>query len=127
MKDKVMTEVRKAFRPEFLNRIDDIIVFHELSEAQLETIVVLMVKDLQRRLTDRKLTIEITEPARAYLVKMGYDPAYGARPLRRAIERYVENPLAARLLAGEVKEGDTVIVDHGTEGLTFKPAAPVSA
>jgi ATP-dependent Clp protease ATP-binding subunit ClpC len=122
MKDKVMTEVRKAFRPEFLNRIDDIIVFHELSETQLETIVVLMIKDLQRRLADRKLTIDITETARAYLVKMGYDPAYGARPLRRAIEHYVENPLAAKLLTGELKEGDTVVVDHGPEGLTFKPA-----
>ena len=120
MKDKVMTEVRKAFRPEFLNRIDDIIVFHELSEKQMETIVVLMIKDLQRRLADRRLTIDITEAARAYLVKMGYDPAYGARPLRRAIEHYVENPLAAKLLTGELKEGDTVVVDHSPEGLTFK-------
>ncbi len=123
MKDKVMGEVRKAFRPEFLNRIDDIIVFHELAEKQLETIVVLLVKDLQKRLADRKLTIDITEAARAYLVKVGYDPAYGARPLRRAIEHYIENPLAARLLSGEVKEGDTVVVDYDDTGLTFKSAA----
>jgi ATP-dependent Clp protease ATP-binding subunit ClpC len=127
MKDKVMAEVRNAFRPEFLNRIDDIIVFHELTEAQLETIVLLMIKDLQRRLSDRKLTIEVTEEARAYLVKKGYDPAYGARPLRRAIEHYVENPLSTRLLSGEVKEGDTVTVGFGPEGLTFETAKPVMA
>jgi ATP-dependent Clp protease ATP-binding subunit ClpC len=127
MKDKVMAEVRKAFRPEFLNRIDDIIVFHELSEPQLETIVSLMVKELQQRLADRRLTIEITGAASAYLVKKGYDPAYGARPLRRAIEQYLENPLASRLLSGEVKEGDTVVVDHSKEGLTFKVAEPAHA
>ena len=120
MKDKVMTDVRKVFRPEFLNRIDDIIVFHELSEANLETIVALMINDLQKRLDDRKLTLKVADGARAYLVKTGYDPTYGARPLRRAIERYVENPLAARLLSGEVKEGDTVVIDQGQEGLIFQ-------
>ena len=123
MKDKVMTEVRKVFRPEFLNRIDDIIVFHELSEPQLETIVMLMVKDLQKRLTDRKITVDITKAAQAYLVKVGYDPAYGARPLRRAIESHIENPLAARLLSDDLKEGDTVVIDHGPDGLTFQTAA----
>jgi ATP-dependent Clp protease ATP-binding subunit ClpC len=122
MKEKVMAEVRKAFRPEFLNRIDDIIVFHELTEEQLESIVVLLIKDLQKRLSDRKLTIDITQAARSWLVKVGYDPAYGARPLRRAIEQHVENALASRLLAGEFKEGDTVVVDQGPEGLTFSPA-----
>ena len=123
MKDKVMAEVRKAFRPEFLNRIDDIIVFHELSETQLATIVMFMVKELQKQLEDRRLTISVTEAALAHLVKVGYDPAYGARPLRRAIEHYVENPLASRLLSGEVKEGDTVVVDYGPDGLSFKTAA----
>jgi ATP-dependent Clp protease ATP-binding subunit ClpC len=120
MKEKVMTEVRKVFRPEFLNRIDDIIVFHELDEPQLETIVTLMTQDLQKRLEDRRITLSITEAARAYLVKVGYDPAYGARPLRRALEQYIENPLAARLLSGEVKEGDSVVVDHSSEGLVFQ-------
>jgi len=123
MKDKVMAEVRKVFRPEFLNRIDDIIVFHELTEPQLETIVTFMINDLQKRLADRKLTITITESAVAYIVKIGYDPVYGARPLRRAIERYVENPLAARLLSGEMKEGDRVVVDHNPDGLSFTVSA----
>jgi ATP-dependent Clp protease ATP-binding subunit ClpC len=124
MKDKVMTEVKKAFRPEFINRIDDIIVFHELTEEQLGSIVVFMVHDLQKRLADRKLSIELTDAAKAWLVKVGYDPAYGARPLRRAIEQRVENPLANRLLAGEFKDGGTIIVDYAEDGLTFKLDQP---
>ena len=119
MKDKVMTEVRKTFRPEFINRIDDIIVFHELNEEQLAQVVGLLVKDLQKRLEDRKLTINISDAAKSWLVKVGYDPAYGARPLRRAIEQYVESPLANRLLKGEFKEGDTILVDSGPDGLSF--------
>jgi len=120
MKDKVMTEVKKAFRPEFLNRLDEIIVFHELSEEQLRHIVELMVKDLQSRLAERKLGVELTEEAKSWLAKEGYDPLYGARPLRRAIERYVENPLSNKVLSGEFNEGDTVLVDLGDDGLTFK-------
>jgi ATP-dependent Clp protease ATP-binding subunit ClpC len=119
MREKVMTEVKKAFRPEFLNRLDEIIVFHELTEAQLRDVVELMVKDLQKRLAERKLRMEVTEEAKAWLAKEGYDPVYGARPLRRAIERYVENPLSTKLLSGEFKEGDTIMVDLGEEGLTF--------
>jgi ATP-dependent Clp protease ATP-binding subunit ClpC len=119
MREKVMTEVKKAFRPEFLNRLDEIIVFHELTEAQLRDVVELMVKDLQKRLAERKLRMEVTEEAKAWLAKEGYDPVYGARPLRRAIERYVGNPLSAKLLRGEFKEGDTIMVDLGEEGLTF--------
>ena len=111
MKEKVMGELRKSFRPEFLNRIDDIIVFHELSEEQLSQIVELMIKDLQKRLDERNLSIEITEKARAWLVKVGSDQVYGARPLRRAIERYVENPLATNLLSGLYVRGDIVLVD----------------
>jgi ATP-dependent Clp protease ATP-binding subunit ClpC len=119
MKDKVMTEVRKTFRPEFINRIDDIIVFHELNEEQLAQVVGLLVKDLQKRLEDRKLTINISDAAKSWLVKVGYDPAFGARPLRRAIEQYVESPLANRLLKGEFKEGDAILVDSGPDGLSF--------
>jgi len=78
-----MAEVKKAFRPEFINRIDDIIVFHELTEEQLGEIVVLMMRDLQKRLAERNLNIELSDAAKAWLVKTGYDPAYGARPLRR--------------------------------------------
>jgi ATP-dependent Clp protease ATP-binding subunit ClpC len=127
MKEKVMAEVKKTFRPEFINRIDEIIVFHELTEEQLRSIVDLLVGDLQKRLADRKLGIEITEKARAWLAEVGYDPAYGARPLRRAIERYVENPLSTKLLQGEFSPGDIVTVDYGADGLIFsvkKPSKP---
>jgi ATP-dependent Clp protease ATP-binding subunit ClpC len=123
MKEKVMTEVKKIFRPEFLNRLDEIIVFHELTEEQLRNIVDLMLKDLQNRLEERKLGIELTEKAKSWLAKEGYDPVFGARPLRRVIERYVENPLSSKLLRGELKEGDTVRADLGEEGLTFKAKA----
>ena len=119
MKDKVMTEVKKRFRPEFINRIDEIIVFHELNEEQLRSIVDLMVKDLQQRLAERKMEIEISDKAKSWLAEVGYDPTYGARPLRRAIEQYVENPLSGSLLRGEFKEGDTIYVDKDGKGLTF--------
>ncbi len=119
MKEKVMGEVKKTFRPEFLNRLDEIIVFHELTEEQLGNIVDLMVKDLQKRLAERKLGVELTKKAKSWLTKEGYDPLYGARPLRRAIERYVENPLSTKLLRGEFSPGDMIIVDLGDDGLTF--------
>jgi ATP-dependent Clp protease ATP-binding subunit ClpC len=119
MKERVLGEMKKTFRPEFINRIDEIIVFHQLNEEQMRQIVDLLVKDLQERLTDRKLGIELSDKAKSWLVKEGYDPVYGARPLRRAIERYVENPLSSKLLGGELKEGDTVKVDLGDKGLTF--------
>ncbi len=122
-----MTEVKKTFRPEFLNRLDEIIVFHELTEEQLRSIVDLMVRDLQERLAERKLAIEITEKAKSWLAREGYDPVFGARPLRRVIERYVENPLSTKLLGGEFKEGDTVKVDLGDEGLTFVARTPAKA
>ena len=119
MKEKVMIEVKKTFRPEFLNRLDEIIVFHELNEEQLRQVVDLLAKDLQKRLAERKLSVEITEKAKSWLAKEGYDPVYGARPLRRALEKYVENPLAIKVLGGEFKEGDTIVVDSGDDGLTF--------
>jgi ATP-dependent Clp protease ATP-binding subunit ClpC len=120
MKEKVMNAVKKTFRPEFINRIDEIIVFHKLTEEQLRSIVDLMVADLQKRLGERKLSVELTKDAKSWLAKEGYDPIYGARPLRRVIERYVENPLSTKLLRGEFREGDTVIVSHSDKGLTFK-------
>jgi ATP-dependent Clp protease ATP-binding subunit ClpC len=119
MKEKVMAEVRRTFRPEFLNRLDDIIVFHELDEEQLRNIVDLMAKDLEERLAERKLKLEITGAAKSWVAKAGFDPVYGARPLRRAIERFIENPLSARVLRGEFKEGDTIIVDLSGDELTF--------
>ena len=126
MKKKVTAEIQKAFRPEFLNRLDDIIVFHELTEEQLRKIVDLMIKDLEGRLAERKIGLELSEKAKSWLSKEGYDPVYGARPLRRVIERYVENPLSSKVLRGELKEGDTVKVDIDKENkLTFKNKAAV--
>ncbi len=119
MRGKVLAEVKKVFRPEFINRLDDVIVFHELDATQIGSIVELMIAELQERLAERQLTVEITASAREWLVKEGYDPEYGARPLRRAIERHVETPLATRLLQGEFKEGDVIVVDLDGETLTF--------
>ncbi|HSW59130.1 MAG TPA: AAA family ATPase [Dehalococcoidales bacterium] len=119
MKDQVMADVRKAFRPEFINRLDEIIVFHELTREQIGLIVELMLKDLQKRLTERKLKLELTKPAKSWLADAGYDPVYGARPLRRAIEKQVENTLSSRILSGEYKEGDTIFVDLVEDELVF--------
>lgn len=119
MKAKVLDEVKKTFRPEFINRLDEIIVFHELNEEQLRSVVDLLARDLQTRLLGRKLTVELTEAAKTWIAKAGYDPEYGARPLRRALERYVENPLAIKVLAGEFNEGEGIVVDANDEELTF--------
>ena len=123
MKDQVMSEVRKTFRPEFINRLDDIIVFHELSREQIGSVVELMIKDLQKRLSERKLKLELTRSALNWLADTGYDPVYGARPLRRAIEKYVENALSSRILSGEYQEGDTIIVDLVKDELVFSQKA----
>jgi ATP-dependent Clp protease ATP-binding subunit ClpC len=123
MKEKVMNEVKKTFRPEFINRLDEIIVFHELTEEQLRQIVDFMVKDLQKRLAERKLGLEMTDEAKSWLAKVGFDPLFGARPLRRAVERYVENPLSTKVLRGEFKEGDNILVDLVDDALTFTAKA----
>jgi len=123
MKEKVLGEMKKVFRPEFLNRLDEVIVFHELTEEQLREIVDLLIRDLQKRLAERKLGLELTKKAKDWLAKEGYDPLYGARPLRRAIERYVENPASTKILRGEFKEGDTIKVGLVKNELTFKVKA----
>jgi ATP-dependent Clp protease ATP-binding subunit ClpB len=115
-KVRVMDELRKQFRPEFLNRVDDIVVFHPLGESQLTHIVDLRLKDLEKLLTDRKITLDLTAAAREALFKAGYDRAYGARPLKRAIQRLVQDPLAMRILDGRVQHGDTVKVDADKKG-----------
>jgi len=128
MKKKVTGEIQKTFRPEFLNRLDDIIVFHELTKEQLRKIVDLMIKDLAGRLAERKIGLELTAKAKDWLSEKGYDPVYGARPLRRVIEREVENPLSSKLLRGELKEGDTVKVDIDKDNkLTFKTKSAAKA
>ncbi|MEQ4488053.1 MAG: AAA family ATPase [Dehalococcoides mccartyi] len=123
MKDKVMAEVKKTFRPEFINRVDEIIVFHELAEEQIRQIVDFMIKDVSKRLEERKLKLELTDAAKGWLAKVGYDPAFGARPLRRAIERYIESPLADKLLRNEFSENATILVDKADEALSFSQKA----
>ena len=117
---RVMESLRQQFRPEFLNRVDDIVVFHPLGEEQLTHIVDLRLKDLDRLLADRKITLELTEAARKAIFAAGYDRAYGARPLKRAIQRMVQDKLAVKILDGSVLHGDRVVVDvDGVGGLRF--------
>jgi ATP-dependent Clp protease ATP-binding subunit ClpC len=124
---QVEQELKQTFRPEFLNRIDDIIVFDPLSEEQIGRIVELQVADLRNRLGELKLELELSPAAKEWLAREGFDPSYGARPLRRTIQRHVENPLAKRILAGEFKDGDTVAIDLGPSGLMFAKREPASA
>jgi ATP-dependent Clp protease ATP-binding subunit ClpB len=118
-KSRVMDELRKHFRPEFLNRVDDIVVFRPLGDEQLTHIVDLRLADLQKLLADRKITLELTEEARKAIFKAGYDRAYGARPLKRAIQRMVQDKLAVKILDGSVLHGDHVVVEAGKDGLAF--------
>jgi ATP-dependent Clp protease ATP-binding subunit ClpB len=120
----VLGELRRAFRPEFLNRIDDIIVFRPLGMEDLTRIVEIQLRQLERLLADRKLSLRITDAAKELIADEGYDPAYGARPLKRAIQRLLQNPLAIRVLEGEFEEGDTVVVDReeGSHQLSFRAA-----
>jgi ATP-dependent Clp protease ATP-binding subunit ClpA len=111
MKRDVTEALRLAFRPEFLNRIDEVIVFHALTEADLGQIVDLLLADLDRRLVAQDLSLELTPAARALIVREGTDPAFGARPLKRTIQRLVENPLARALVAGEFRPGDRITAD----------------
>jgi ATP-dependent Clp protease ATP-binding subunit ClpB len=121
MKETVLQELRGHFRPEFLNRVDEIIVFHALSEEHLKQIVDIQLNGLRKRLADRHIDLELTDRARGHLVRTGYDPAYGARPLKRAIQREIETPMARRILGGEVRDGHRVVVDLDPAGqLTFE-------
>ncbi|BAS29121.1 ATP-dependent Clp protease ATP-binding subunit [Limnochorda pilosa] len=117
MRKKVMDELRRTFRPEFLNRIDEVIVFHALTEEQLHSIVDIMLREVSKELQERGVQVEYTQAAKDLLSREGYDPDFGARPLRRAIQRLVENPLSDEMLRGAFEEGDTVVVD-AEEGKT---------
>ena len=125
MKAQVTETLRQVFRPEFLNRIDEIIVFHALTEDNLAAIVELLLADLSRRLAEHDLTLDVTPAARLLIAAEGHDPAYGARPLRRSIQRLVENPLARALLEGHFKPGTTIKVDAdpGSGTLLFSAGA----
>ena len=120
LKSTVQDALKRAFRPEFLNRIDEIIVFNALTQEQIREIVKLMAKEIQNRLSEQRITLELTEDALGWLVREGYDPVYGARPLRRALQRFVENPLAKMLLAGDLEEGDAVTVGLEGGSLSFR-------
>jgi ATP-dependent Clp protease ATP-binding subunit ClpB len=119
VREEVMAEVRTKFRPEFLNRLDDIILFHRLQRNEMTKIVDIQIARLQKLLVDRKIKIEVDEQAKTWLANRGYDPAYGARPLKRVIQRHVQDPLAEQILAGGVKDGDTVVVSVRDGDLTI--------
>ncbi len=125
MKEAVLEEMRRHFRPEFLNRVDEIIVFHALTEEHLKEIVEIQLQRLRGRLAERHIQLELDESARTHLVRAGYDPNYGARPLKRAIQKEIESHLARRLLQGQVRDGQTVVVGYDPQRgeLTFTPQA----
>jgi len=116
---QVMDVVRAHFRPEFLNRLDEIILFHRLGQEHMAPIVDIQVARVAKLLKDRKITLDLTEAAKRWLGRVGYDPVYGARPLKRAVQRYLQDPLAERLLAGQIPDGSTVTIDEGDGALGF--------
>jgi ATP-dependent Clp protease ATP-binding subunit ClpB len=116
-------QLREHFRPEFLNRVDEIVVFQLLSREQIAEIVELQLQRLRERLAERRIALELTDEAKQLIADTGWDPAYGARPLKRAIQRLVENPLALRLLEGDFADGDTIRVDAGDGELVFEKAS----
>ncbi|MGA8752311.1 ATP-dependent chaperone ClpB [Candidatus Deferrimicrobium sp.] len=121
IRDRVMEELRRVFRPEFLNRLDEVVLFHSLWKEELSRIVDIMLRELNVRLSDRKITIALTPAAKVRIAEIGFDPAYGARPLRRALQKRVEDPFAMRILEGEFREGDRVAVDVDRKaGFTFR-------
>ena len=122
MKAAVMAAVQNHFRPEFINRLDDIVVFHPLGQEQIAAIAKIQTQYLARRLAERQIKLEITDAALALLGNIGFDPVYGARPLKRAIQQQLENPLANRILSGTFGAGDTVVVDTDGVVLTFSKA-----
>jgi len=122
----VMEALRAHFRPEFLNRVDEIIFFHALDKAHMKKIIEIQLRGLLKRLESRKINVELTDAAREYLVEEGYDASYGARPLKRTIQRRVLDPLAIRVLEGEFREGDRILVDAEAGGVVFRKA-PVDA
>ena len=120
-KEKVLEELKMFFRPEFLNRVDEVIVFKPLTMKELSQIIDLLVAEINRRLMEKDITLELTNRAKEELVARGYDPAMGARPLKRTIQKYIENPLANKIISGEVKEGMKVMVDYKEDEFLFTP------
>ena len=119
----VMDELRRTFRPEFLNRLDEVVLFHPLGRVQIEAIVRIQLAELARRLAEQDLKLELTEKAIAWVARVGFDPVYGARPLKRTIQREIETPLARQIVGGKVAPGSVVTVDVAGEGLEIKGIA----
>ncbi len=126
MKEEALDVLRKSFRPEFLNRVDEIVVFHPLTRDELRQIVSIQIRGLQRRLEERKIELVLTDKATDYFAERGYDPSYGARPLKRLVQHDLETALARKILAGEVRDGSRVVVDAGPRGLSFEVKEPTA-
>jgi ATP-dependent Clp protease ATP-binding subunit ClpB len=124
MRSRVLEAMRHHFRPEFLNRVDEILVFHSLTQEQLAQIVDIQVIWLQQRLADRRIELEFSDEAKRLLAERGYDPVYGARPLKRVIQKMVETPLAKKIMAGEVPDGSFVGLGTDEQGLVFEITSP---
>jgi ATP-dependent Clp protease ATP-binding subunit ClpC len=120
MRDKILDESKRVFKPEFINRLDDLIVFHTLTKPDLLKIVDLEVAKVTKRVRAKRIEIVLDQAAHDFLIEKGYDPTYGARPMRRAVERFLEDPLAEEILRGHIKEGDTVTISAEKTKLTFK-------
>ncbi len=120
VREQVMGVVRASFRPEFLNRVDEIILFHRLKRNEMGAIVDIQMQRLFKLLADRKITLELGEDAREWLAEKGYDPVYGARPLKRVIQKFVQDPLAEQILGGHIPDGSTVAVTSGSDRLHFR-------
>jgi ATP-dependent Clp protease ATP-binding subunit ClpB len=127
VRDQVMAIVRASFRPEFLNRIDEIILFHRLQKSEMARIVDIQLKRLSKLLDERKITITLEPSARDWLADKGWDPAYGARPLKRVIQKSVQDPLAELVLSGRIKDGDKVVISGSKQGLKFNGTAVAAA
>jgi ATP-dependent Clp protease ATP-binding subunit ClpC len=124
--EKVKEELNHVFNPEFLNRLDDVIVFHPLSQEHIAQIVGVMLKDVQKRLGEEELSLRLTDGASDFLAKHGFDEKYGARPLKRAIQRFIEDPLSEKILLGEFQKGDLIEVDVAPDGTKLEFRVPTS-
>jgi ATP-dependent Clp protease ATP-binding subunit ClpB len=123
MREQVLEALRRQFRPEFLNRVDEIVVFRALTEGELGKIVEIQLEGLRRRLAERRISIDVADGARAHLARVGYDPVFGARPLKRVIQREVETPVARLIVAGKLRDGSSVRVDVAGDALRVEPVA----
>ncbi|TAK08953.1 type VI secretion system ATPase TssH, partial [bacterium] len=125
MERRVTTALREAFKPEFLNRIDETVIFNSLGRNQIKEIVGIQLRRLARVLADKKMSLDVTEQAKDFLSDKGYDPVYGARPLKRTIQKLIQDPLALKILEGEFREGERIRVDSDGSQLTFSHGGPV--